>query len=86
MVDNKELETIMIKAYKLTCQKCGKEFYSENPRMKKCQECKSQVIHERCKKYYQEVTKFKRIEARKVKESAEKETNKPVKKTAKKVK
>lgn len=56
-------KTITVQAYELVCQECGKTFYSENPRTKKCQECKSAVIHNRCKKYYEEVLKQKRAEA-----------------------
>lgn len=59
-----EVVTIKTQAYKLVCQECGEIFYSENPRMKKCNKCKSEVIHRRCKKYYEEVLKDKRKQAR----------------------
>ena len=53
----------MSEDYEIVCVECGKTFHTSNPRVRKCVECKSAVIHRRLKEYYKNVLKDKRQKA-----------------------
>ena len=55
----------MSEDYEIVCVECGKTFHTSNPRVRKCVECKSAVIHRRLKEYYKNVLKDKRQKANK---------------------
>lgn len=57
-------ETVKIQMYELTCTKCGEKFYSKNPRVKICDECKAKRLHDRLHAYYENTLKEKRAKER----------------------
>lgn len=57
-------DKLKIQMYELTCTKCGEKFFSKNPRVKICDECKAKKLHDRLHAYYENTLKQKRAEQR----------------------